>query len=244
MSKKLNPIQEIRNYFYNIYQNHECCSNESKDCLTAYWQYIQTINNFGEDWCNVNIRLTKILDKYASAMIETEDDYHFHVKLPKELSNIHTLKDIDDIVRLFVLAGHEFQHIVQTFLSPVVMEEYMIFLSKADVDKIKFSHEDNISSRKFKHLKNGYLFDAEFLSTLEKDADKKTHEYFTRLLDEIISNEEDCQFISFLNTMIDYSDTIDKIRRRDYLSTQNHYDQVVRILTRLYNIKKDELIIP
>lgn len=44
--------------------------------------------------------------------------------------------------------------------------------------------------------------------------------------------------------MIDYSDTIDKIRRRDYLSTQNHYDQVVRILTRLYNIKKDELIIP
>ena len=115
---------------------------------------------------------------------------------------------------------HEYGHVIQNIENPELFEQHDDFLEFLELAPIIISnHSENKEKRLIIKALKKYLNAQEFMSCIEREANKKAYIYFVSIVENLIGLEQDEEFTNFLCSLRTF---LEKIKKDNY-DIYKHY---------------------
>jgi len=260
-------IKELNNYFYTIYKDYEVSPTETYNALLALLEYQFALNDLDPACYNITIHFCKQMDKRVSARMlpdsKYDDKYDIYLNptymkverpldlskhkkdlskpevdcrlIPNKLINKNKRNScINNILFFFTVASHEFQHIIQFETMPDLAAHSYQYLCTIDYSVKYFAHTKD---KKCLKLLNRYYDIFQVMSIMEKDADLNSYKIIVGLLETLINNTTDKNYIEFLSNCQDIVAYFLQDRKIGWKNYAEEYKKVSRDLKKFYNLE-------
>ena len=222
----------IDNFLHNLYLNQEVSTTETLNFLKVYGDYILKHNDINPEYLQIDIHQLKEMPYGILANIyqDEKNPQHFIMNLRKQ--NF----------------GHEMQHVVQFVNHPHLMYKFFDKEDKYDEIYDKTIINKMLTKKELDRFERAMIKcdKALHLNTkTEKSADTSAYAYISILLEESFNchNHE----IGYMNFLLEYLDKVlydRSCRKKDYKKHFDEYRRSIKVLTKKYGIKKEDLLIP
>lgn len=269
MKEKLTNTQKIENFFESIYLHDSATKEDIQNFLRNCLKFVFDLEKVNLEDYEINFRpIKENLLNNAEACVVKDDKYlnkfsiyflekytsfkGYSVKQKKSSENIHSNNDKEFVSRMDYMADylnfiytmfHEFHHVMQYIKKPKHMKKFDN--TKRAIEELLVSINDFDLSKKDKDKASRALQSHEnamdFVSHIEREADKKAHFYFTSLLDLLIFCEQNETMLCFYDSVYRYVNAIRKDEFFFYRKYNKKNAQSLKVLKK-YDIDKNELL--
>lgn len=205
-------VQNIRDFFYNLYYNDEMSSTETLNFFNECTNFVLKQNELDPKDYNIQIHFVKkwtkpLTSAYMTAEENNNTNFHINMKSSEikykgrcYLDDKATEKLGDFIETIFSFL-HELGHVVQyiTMEDDILEYDHSILCLEKTIES--FSRSKNKEERLITSYLKKHLNSMEFISFYEKNANTQAFRYLKRMLDLIIINEQDEEFADFLSSI-------------------------------------------
>lgn len=243
-------FKQIDNFLHNLYLNQEVSTTETLNFLKVYGDYILKSNNIYPEYLQIDIKpLKKMSNSDLANMYQDEkEEHHFYISLIKQNLNAKNSDEIDKIFMTIIDYGHEITHLVQFINHRHQMNKYFDKEDKYDEIYNKTIINKMLTKKQINKFERAMVKCNKALhwnTKTEKSADESAYYYIINLLEQSfnIHNYE----VDYMNFLLDYTDKLlydRSLRKLDCKIFHNRYKQAIKVLTKKYGIKKEDLLIP
>lgn len=167
----------------------------------------------------------------ALMMPDRDVDTKYSILINKNLCHAKNFNEIDRLIYLFYVFGHEVHHIIQYSRFKLDMYYYDYSLDVHDAYYNSFANDKRISprvARKIKRAINQHLDLIYSCCSSEKHADKKGYDYLDMLFNDILKNleDKDSSVKNFVETIQELNECIYLDRLDETYAAESRIEEV------------------
>ena len=240
-------LTDIRKFLLSAYYHESASQTEVHNFLRNLLKYVFNFHNIeGNDYEVVFKHIqNKSTDDYEAKIIR----YYNHPKKFDILLNskfksykYQTNDDASNFFSFIYFILHELGHIIQNIEDPEKSEQNDDFLELLEFAPDIISDYSTSKEKRLiiKALKK-YLNAQEFMSYIERDANKKAYIYFVSILENLIGMEQDDEFADFLCSLRTF---LEQIKKDNYSLYKQYGQENQEAIQRLEELNfEDELFL-
>lgn len=240
-------LTNVRNFFNLVIHEGNASREEVFNFLQECLNFVFIANELDITEYDITIHAVKrmLSQNQGAYMYKGVKPNEFHVHFLKETMVLKTLdnESLTELLRLIIMAFHEYGHIIQYIKS----EDFMNEFDNNYIGVYKFLNnylplcerkEQNLITKQFlKHQEAKAL-----ISVVEKDANSQSYEYFKSMINALKSTETDEALIHLYDIILKFINQTKKFRHMEYRIGNKENREALNILQQ-HGFGKDDLLI-